>query len=128
MSEGLDRSLRTAHRTVLAMIALCAVLSALQSSDGDDGAPDPTITTVAVALGLGTVVARRASTSAVISPPTRLILLLSAYACALGLAMTGSFVAMTRGQSQIGLMFALAAGIFSLRPPPTLDSSTSRTT
>ena len=128
MGEGLDRSLRTSHRTLLAMIALCAVLSALQSGDGDDLPPDPIITTVAVALGLGTVVARRTSTSAVISSPTRVFLLLCAYACALILAVVGAFVAMTRGQSQIGLMFVLAAGIFSLRPPPTFDSSGPRTT
>ncbi len=128
MSEGLDRSLRTSHRTVLAMIALCAVLSAIQPGGGDDDAPDPTITTVAVALGLGTILARRASTTAVISSSARVTLVLCAHACAFGLAVLGTFVAMARGQSQIGLMFALAAGIFSLRPPPTLDSDGSRTT
>ena len=127
MSEGLDRSLRTSHRTVLAMIALCAVLSAIQPGDGDDDAPDPIITTMAVVLGLGAVVTRRVSTSPAISLRTRAGLLLFAYACAFGLAALGSFVAMTRGQSQIGLMLALAAGIFSLRPPPALDSNESRT-
>ena len=39
MSVGLDRSLRTSHRVVLAMIALLAVLSAIQPGD-DDGAVD----------------------------------------------------------------------------------------
>ena len=128
MSEGLDRTLRTSHRAVLAMIALSAVLSAIQLGDGDDDAPDPTITTVAIALGLGTVLARRVSTSPVISLRPRVTLLVCAYACAVALAVLGTFVALTRGQSQIGLMFALAAGIFSLRPPPTLDSNESRTT
>ena len=128
MSEELNRSLRTSHRTVLVMIALCAVLSAIQPDYGDDDAPDPTLTSVAIALGLATVLARGASNSAVISLRTRTTLLLCAYACALSLAMLGAFVAMTRGQSQVGLLYALAAGIFSFRRPSSLDTNDSRTT
>ena len=56
MNEELNRSLRTSHRTVLAMIALCAVLSAIQPGDGDDDAPDPTTTSVAIALGIRAVI------------------------------------------------------------------------
>lgn len=127
MSERLDRSLRISHRTVLATIASCAVLSAIQPGTASDDAPDPAITTIAVALGLGVILARRAASSPVISPRTRVTLLLCSYAFAFGLAALGTFLAMTRGQSQIGLMFALAAGIFCLRPPSTADPSGSTT-
>ncbi len=128
MNEELNRSLRTSHRTVLAMIALCAVLSAIQPGNSDDDAPDPTTTSVAIALGLGTVLARGVSTSSAISLRTRVTLLLCAYACSLALAMLGTFVAITRGQPQVGLMFALAAGIFALRRPGTLGANGSGTT
>lgn len=128
MSEGLDRSLRASHRTVLAMIAACAVLSAIQPGDGNDDAPDPVATTAAVALGLGAILARRASSSPAISPRTCVVLLLCSYASAFGLAALGAFVAITRAQAQVGLMLALAAGILCLRPPPTLESTGSTTT
>lgn len=126
MSVNLDRALRTCHWTVLAMIALLAVLSAIQPGDGDAEAFDPTLTSVAIALGLATILARRASSSPVISPRTRVTLLLCAYVCAFGLAALGSLVAMTLGQSETGLAYTLAAGILSLRAPPRLDSDESR--
>ena len=128
MSQELDRSLRTSHWTVLAVIALCAVLSAVQPGHGDDNAPGTAVTGAALALGLGSILARGASGSRVIASRTRVTLLLCAYACATGLAVLGTFVAMTLGQSQVGLMFSLAAGIFSLRRPPTFDPNDSEPT
>lgn len=113
-----DRSLQISHRTVLAMIAICAVISAIQPSDSEEPSPDPTVTTIAVGLALATIVLRRGSTSPVVAARTRLTLILSAYACAFALALLGAFVAIRDGQSQTGLIFALAAGIFCLRPPP----------
>ena len=118
MSDQLDRSLRTAHRTVLAMIATCAVLAAVQSAEGEEPAPDPVTTTVALALAVGTIVARRASTSPVVAGRTRVTLIVSSWACAFTIALLGAFLAVTEGRTQTGLVFALAAGIFCLRPPP----------
>ena len=115
--EQLDRSLRTAHRTVLVMIAACALLSAIQPSQPEEPAPDPTTTTVGVGLALATIILRRGSTSPVVAPRTRLTLILCAYACAFALSLLGVFLAITDGQTQTGLIFALAAGIFCLRPP-----------
>ena len=122
MDDALDRSLRNAHRTVLAMIAGCAVLSVLQPGADPEPAPEPTTTTVAVVLALATILTRRSATSPVVEPRTSLVLLLSSYACAFALAALGSFIAMTQGQKETGLVFALAAGIFCLRPPPRLAS------
>ena len=112
---------------ILSKLPIEITLDALPG-DGDDDAPDPTTTSVAIALGLGTVLARGVSTSSAISLRTRVTLLLCAYACSLGLAMLGTFVAITRGQPQVGLMFALAAGIFALRRPGTLGANGSGTT
>ena len=127
MSVSLDRALRTSHWTVLGTIAVFAVLRASQPTDAEAGAPDPTLTSIAVALGLATILTRRASTSAVISLRTRVTLLLCAYLCAFALAGLGSLVAMTLGQPQTGLAYALAAGLLSLRAPPRLDSDEHRT-
>ena len=127
MSVSLDRALRTCHWTVLAIIAVFAVLSGVQPGGGDTEAPDPTLTSVAIALGLATILTRRASTSPAISLRTRVTLLLCAYVCTFALAALGSLVAMTLGQPQTGLAYALAAGILSLRAPPRLDSNEPRT-
>ena len=124
MSDGLDRSLRTCHRTVLGMIAACAIVSAIQPSEGEEPAPDPTITTVAFGLAVFTIVSRQASTSPTIARRTRLALVLCAYACAFAIALLGAFLATTAGRSLTGLAFAMAAGIFSLRPPPRFGSET----
>jgi hypothetical protein len=122
MSKELDRSLRNTHRTLLGMIAVCAIMAAIQLSDVEEPAPDPVITTVAVGLALGTIVARRASTSPVISQPTRVTLILCAYAFAFAIALLGATLATNSSRPQTGLVFALAAGIFSLRPPPRFGS------
>ena len=127
MSVNLDRALRTCHWTVLAMIAVFAVVSAVQPEGSDTDTLDPTLTSVAIALGLATILTRRASTSPVISLRTRVTLLLCVYVCAFGLAALGSLVAMTLGQPQTGLAYALAAGILSLRAPPRFDSEPPRT-
>ena len=118
MSPDVARSLRTAHRTVLATIALCAIVSAIQPAAAEEPAPDPTITTVAVALALGTILTRRAATSPRVAPRTQLVLILCAYGIAFALALLGSYIAITAGQKQTGLVFALAAGIFCIRPLP----------
>jgi hypothetical protein len=123
MSDQLNRSLRTGHRTVLAMIAVCAVLAAMQFSDGEEPAPEPVTTTVALSLAVATIVARRVSTSPVIAARTRVTLIVCAWAFAFAIALLGAFLAMVEGQTQAGLVFAVAAGIFCLRPPaPIADS------
>jgi len=120
--DELERSLKRSHRTVLAVIAACAATSALQpAAAGEPAAPDPVYTTAAVVLAVGVIVLRRTATSRVISPRTRLFLTLCTYTLAASLAILGTFIAMTLGEKQTGLVFALAAGIFCLRPPQPID-------
>ncbi len=103
------------------MIAACAVLSAIQPSPDEEPPPDPTTTTLAVVLAVGSIVCRRASTSPVISTGTRVTLVACAWASAFGIALLGAFVALEQGRTQTGIVFALAAGIFCLRPPPPVE-------
>jgi hypothetical protein len=120
--NALDRSLRRSHRTVLFVVAACAAVSALQAGAGEEAPPDPTYTTIAVVLALALIVARRTATSRVIAPKTSLALTLAAYAFASALAMLGTFVAITQHAMQTGLVYALAAAIFCLRPPQPMGS------
>ena len=123
MSHPLDRTLRTTHRTVLVMIAACALLCAFQPRVGKEPAPDPTTTTVAVALALGSIVCRRASTSRVIPPGTRVTLLACTWACGFAIALLGAFLALEQERTRTGLLFCLAAAIFCLRPAPPVEPS-----
>jgi hypothetical protein len=126
MSQELDRTLRTGHRTVLAMIAACALFSAMQSSVDEEPPPDPVTTTVALALAVGTIVARRVSTSPVVSDRTRVTMIVSSWSCAFAIAVLGAFLATNEARTQTGLVFALAAGIFCLRPPPSTGEAGAR--
>jgi hypothetical protein len=117
MSSDLDKSLRTSHRTVLAMIGVCAVVSWIQPTPLEEPAPDPTLTTIAIGLGLAVILLRGSARSSVVSPRTRTLLVLAAYASAFGLALLGAFLAVNADQPRTGLAFSLAALIFSLRPP-----------
>jgi hypothetical protein len=119
MSDATERaaSLRTAHRALLAAIALCAVAAWMQPSPGDEPAPDPTVTTVAIVMGLAVMLLRAGARSSVIAPETRTALTWAGWACALALALLGVFVAFQLQQPRAGVAFSLAALIFSLQPP-----------
>ena len=117
MRDAPHPTLRFCHRAALAGIAACALASVLAPGSEADVAPDPRTTTGAVGLALASIVARRVSTSPVIPSRAAFALLLCAWGFALALAALGVFVAHSEGQRQIGLVFAFAAAIFSLRPP-----------
>jgi peptidoglycan/LPS O-acetylase OafA/YrhL len=116
-----SHTLRNLHRIVLATIAGCALVSALQTPAAEQLGPDRRSATVAVCLALGSIVARRLATRAGVSPNVRSTLTLCAYALAAAIAVLGVFLAATQGAVQTGLVFALAAGIFCLRPPPAAE-------
>ena len=117
MSHPLDRSVRIAHRTVLAMIVVCGVISWVQPHPAEEPAPDPLATTAAVALALAVILLRGSARSRVLEARSRLVLLLSAYACGFALALVGALLALTASQPRTGLAFALGAGILCMRPP-----------
>lgn len=116
-NDPVEGRLRKLHLGVLLAVAACAVFSGLQPAAESTRGPDPTPTTVAVGLGLATVLLRRSASSPVVSPSTRFALSLCTWACALGLALLGCLLAYRDGQTQTGVVFALAAGIFCIRRP-----------
>jgi peptidoglycan/LPS O-acetylase OafA/YrhL len=114
----MNPDLRTLHRIVLAGIAACAALSALQTPSAEQAAPDRGSATLAVGLALGSILARQVASRPGASPRVRSALTLAAYGLAAAIAVLGVFLAAADGAVQTGLVFALAAGIFCLRPPP----------
>ena len=115
-----DRALRRAHASVLAVIAGCAIVSALQTHPADQPVPDRRSATLAVCLALGTIVARRIASRAGVPGRVRATLTLCAYSLAVSIALLGVYLAVTQGAVQTGIVFSLGAGIFCLRPPPPL--------
>ena len=110
--------MKVSHRSVLTIIAACAILSALQTGPTEQPAPDRPLATLTVCLALGTILARQIASRAAASPRVRVTLTLCAYSLAAAIALLGVFVAVTQGAVQTGIVFALGAGIFCLRPPP----------
>ena len=115
--EAPNRSLQRSHRVVLGLIATCAIYSALQPHLDTEPALDRRSSTLAVALALGTIVAKQIASRANASHRTHLIFTLCSYALAGAISLLGAFLATTRGAVQTGIVFSLAAGIFCLRPP-----------
>jgi hypothetical protein len=114
----LDRALRRAHLSTLLGLAACALVSFLQPGE-PEAAPPPTFYTLtAVALSAATIVSRQLGTSARLSPRARVTLTLTALGLATAIGLLGAYMAVAAGSRQPGLLFILAAVIFSLRPPP----------
>jgi hypothetical protein len=117
-ANALDSSLRRAHRSALAALALCAVVIAVQQAAENEPPPERDVTLVVLALGVGTVVTRRLGTSPVIQARTRVFLTLASYLGAVGIGMAGVLIATGTGARQTGLVFTAAAIIICIRPPP----------
>ena len=118
--QAADRALRRSHAGVLAVIAACAIVSALQTHPAEQPFPDRRSTALAVGLALATVVARQIASRAGVTGRLRATLTLCAYSLAASIALLGVYLAVTQGAVQTGMVFSLGAGIFCLRPPPRL--------
>jgi peptidoglycan/LPS O-acetylase OafA/YrhL len=117
-ASALDASLRRAHRSVLAALALCAVVIAVQQGAENEPPPDREVTLAVLALAVGIVITRRLGTSPVIQARTRVFLTLASYLGAVGIGVAGVLIATGPGARQTGLVFTAAALIICLRPPP----------
>jgi hypothetical protein len=116
--EPLAASLRTLHRSVLGLLAVCAAVAVLAGPSEDTGALPPRSWTIgAVVLALGVITSRRLAASPVIGARARIHLTIAtlAFAGALGLLAAG--LAIRHGATQSALVFTLAAALFVLRPP-----------
>ena len=113
----LDRALRRAHLSTLLGLAVCAVVSFLQPGEPEATPPPILYTLTAVALSAATIVSRQLGTSPRLPPRARVMLSLTALGLATAIGLLGVYMAVAAGSRQAGLLFILAAAIFSLRPP-----------
>ncbi len=115
----IDLALRRAHRSILVALAMCAIVIFSQGESGD-APPERAHALVAVGLALATIVSRRFATSPAMGIRSQVTLFLTSFACALAIGVVGVVITAAGGERQTGLIFVMAAAIFSLRPPPKL--------
>ena len=120
-SALVNRTLRRVHRNVLIGLALCAVWIAVQGqSDGSPLARQHAV--IAVGLALVTIVSRRVGSSPNGALRVRAALLLTSMLCALAIGIVGVVISAGGVDRQTGLVLIVAAAIFCLRPPPSLEA------
>ena len=123
-----EASLRRIHRIVLAALALGAVVVFTIEDAGGDAAPPQIFTLVALGFAVGSIIARRLSTSPMMQTGTRFFWATAALVLALGIAVTAVTLVALEAERQNGLLFLLGAGLLCLRPPTTLAPSRPRPT
>jgi len=112
----LARAVRPTHRSVLALLGCCAIVTLLQGFPDEEPPPDRWVATVGVGLGLGSIVLRRLGASPVIRARSAALLLAASLVLAGGLGLLGAWTAWRDDATRTGLLFTLAGLIFALRP------------
>lgn len=110
-------SLRRLHRVALGMLALGAVYLFMNDEAGSENAPPQIYTLVALGFAVGSIVARRFSTSPVLQPGMRFFWATLALVLALGIAATAILLVALESERQNALLFLLGAALLCLRPP-----------
>jgi len=115
-------ALRRAHRSILMVLAACALVVALNSSSPESAADtDPPRGHVyaATALGIASILTRRRLPA---TNPARarlhVLLSLASLVLAAGVGLVGVAASMAGTPRNAALLFVLAGIIFALRPPP----------
>jgi hypothetical protein len=119
-AQELTRALRRVHRSVLATIVVCALVIAAAADPADDaglGGADPRFTLAALALGIGSILARRQAEAIGVGPRLRLLLTLAGMLLAGAIALVGVVLAVTQDEREAPLLYALGAAILALRRP-----------
>jgi len=116
-SADLLGALRTTHRSVLALLLVCALVIVSQGLEGDEPPPDRIFATLGIALGLLTIVLRRLGASPVISLRSGALLSLGGLVSAACLGGLGVYMATARNGAETGLLLTAAGLIFAIRPP-----------
>jgi hypothetical protein len=112
----LNQALTGTHRSVLVLLAACAVFIVLQPA-GEEQTPPPLYTSVALGLAVASIICRRVSTSPVMSPKPKVVLAVMGLVFAALVGVTSVMLALGDGDKQNALLFVLGAAILSLRPP-----------
>ena len=117
-ASEIDAALRRVQRGVLITFAVCAALIAATAPSGPGTPPSRGYPIAAVALGLGSVLSRHASTAA--PARARVYLALASLLLAGGVGLVGVTLALHDGPRGIALAYALGGAILCLRPPARL--------
>jgi hypothetical protein len=114
-ASQLDTALRRVQRAVLILLAVCAGLIALTAPAGPASPPPRGFPIAAVALALGSVLARQASAAS--RTRARAYLALAGLLLAACIGLVGIALALQGGPRAIALAYVLGAVILCLRPP-----------
>jgi hypothetical protein len=115
------RTLRRVHGGVLAALAACAVVIGLGVDPAHDvglGSADPRFTTLALGLGLASVLARRQAAAPRLGAAWRLRLGVAALLLAGATGAVGVVLALAREERDAALLYVLGGVILALRPAP----------
>ncbi len=112
----LDLALRRVQRSVLATLAVCAIVIFSQEQAAD-ARPERIHALVAVGLALLCIVTRRVGSVATIGMRLRVALVVASLASALAIGIAGVVISAAGGGRQTALLFTLAAAIFCLGRP-----------
>jgi len=114
-----NQSLRRVHRGVQGILLVCALVIAsagLSEPPAHDGI-DRIYSIAALGLAAGSILLRRSAISRGNEPRLAVSRSLGSLILAAGLGLLGVVVAMREGAGSIGLLYTLAGGFLSLRPP-----------
>ncbi len=115
----LNTSLRRVHRSVLAGLAVCAlVVATTGSSEATQATANSATYTAAMVLALGSILARRAAPAA--AGRRQVILVLASLVLALGVGAAGVALAGSGGPQTTGLLYVLGGSLLALRPPSSI--------
>jgi hypothetical protein len=117
-ASELDTALRRVQRGALITLAVCALLIAAAAPSESAAAPPRGFPIAAVALALGAVFARQASTAAALR--LRVYLALAGLLLAACVGLVGVALALQGGPRGTALAYVLGGAILCLRPPARL--------
>jgi hypothetical protein len=115
-----NAALRGVHRSVLALLVVCAcaaLWTAPAEIDPADAAGPPQLRYLAAALAVGAIVTRRRRAGAVVNVSSYLGLSVASLLFAGAVGVVGVAVAASGGARGTALLYVLAGAIFALRPP-----------
>jgi hypothetical protein len=118
-ASQLDAALLRVRRGVLILFAICAGLIALTAPGGPATPPARGFPIAAVALALGSILARQASAAA--RTRARVYLALASLLLAACIGLVGVALALQGGPRAIALAYALGGAILCLRPPARME-------
>ena len=116
------QGLRRVHRGVLATLAVCGLVIVSQADpagDGGLGEADRRYTVAALALGVGSIVARRQASAPATALAARVPLAITALLLAGAIGFVGVALALQHDEREASLLYVLGGVILALRASPT---------